>query len=243
MEEQPDAQWQAMAGSEEQAQEQAHVTPSDVQRQQEAQLAHYANLHRQRLASGRAAARPAGRSAAALDAADIAVVAAHPSYEEQLIREAAAAEPYRLPDGRLVPEMSWTALMHRAANWTTSEIAWPQRSKTSAAVLVGNLCILLLVASVLLSIGRKHLHDNFAAIALAADPSLDASASACPELPIFLILHSSLLLLMTAILVALLAMIVCKAQRLLVASVQIASQRRGSAMQPAIHEAHLSSFE
>jgi hypothetical protein len=127
----------------------------NVQQQQEAQLAFYAERHRQRLQGGESPASRVsqGRAAQQLADSDAAAVASGggagvravmPQYEERLLEEEAdaaegradvAAAHYRMPDGRLVPEMSFEAFKARAAEWLQEQVAWEQRTKKNAAVL------------------------------------------------------------------------------------------------------------
>jgi hypothetical protein len=135
-------QWHVMAGSEEQANQQSHTAPNDVQRQQQQQLAYYAEMHRQRLAGGAGASRPQGHAAAALDALDenghrIGSQRRSAAYAERLLEEEENGDDvqYRLADGRMVSSLSWAALKARSADWITQQIAWTQRTKSNAAVL------------------------------------------------------------------------------------------------------------
>jgi len=217
---QPAVHWQAMGTPSPSSHQDSPDALSEVQRQQQEQLAYYENLHRQRqqaqaAAGGAAAASasaagdppvaaanvpaPGGRAAQLLADADAAnaVRAPLPQFEERLLDPediaiiAAPALPegqYRMPDGRLVGDISLEACKARAAAWIKEQIAWQQRSGKNAAVLVMSLMFLLSVCAVLVGLGAHHLGDDFDRYTAMHDPSdTDTKRNSCSQLPIFLI--------------------------------------------------------
>lgn len=101
-----------------------------------------------------------------------------------------------LSDGRRLRGLA--ALKVRAAIWVTEHVSWSERSWRGALVLVSHLLFCLFLVCWLLSVGVRHLHDDFSDAKPPSDP-MKVKEHTCAQLPLFLIVAGTMGLLAFAI--------------------------------------------